>query len=205
MIILILGKTGTGKTMLATYLALKLKKPIRANYHIFHPNATFQKIPVPAKNTTLIYDDIYSIPSRFQNVLEFIVANLSRKLDIDLILTAQRNIFITKTLREIAHSVIMCERCLKHENEFIIDTTIVENYEAKTMKFNIPFAVAKVYDTKEIIEPCQLSDFFPFLENNFTKHLIELYALQNRTFYRELLSAYKKSIQKEKQIKICKN
>lgn len=163
MIIMIVGSMGSGKTMLATLIAkyYSEKYPNRkifANYQIKLPNFIYSPYMIlpfsELKESLLICDDYYAL----QNTKGFtqVLVNLSRKNDIDIILTAQRDIMIDKTTRMLS-TIILKPLFDKKRNLMIIykqSGSKMDDYEFFRYIRNPIDKIKGFYETKEIVKIC---------------------------------------------------
>ena len=117
MIIIITGRTGTGKTLLATYLASKSEKRVLANYQLNIPQAEPdlirpQDLSALEQPTLVILDEAYTwlearTSGRLVNrYISYIAAFQQRKRAVDTILTVQLFDTVDKRFREMADTVI---------------------------------------------------------------------------------------------------
>lgn len=159
---------GSGKTLFSTLYALEYsrKNPnnkIYANYSIKNiQNFIYSKfgfLPFSELNDCLIIlDDFLAVKQNLQGYLQ-IIANSSRKNDIDIILTAQYYTFIPPSIRILSKSIAV--RYFKN-----CDTLLVHvEREPQSLKFDsykIGNAVKLAqdhYDTREIVSFATESDY----------------------------------------------
>ena len=157
MIFYILGIMGSGKTMLATIYALEYSQlhpdsNIYANYHLKLPH--FHYTPFMfldfsnLHNCLIITDDFYAL----QNVKAFllVMVNLSRKADIEIILTAQYYTMIPPQIRKLSNYKIECK--YDKNNDILYSIKVDGN---NNITFNqVKKAVEKterIYDTREVV------------------------------------------------------
>jgi adenylate kinase family enzyme len=117
MLVLLVGDVGSGKTLFATRIALRVKKPVYANYTIKIPNhvdLTPEILNVINEPSLVILDEAYAwLESRMSgkpiNLYMSYILFQSRKLGLDFMLTQQLAGTIDLRFREMANWVIECE------------------------------------------------------------------------------------------------
>jgi len=193
----LIAPMGKGKTLFTTifakrYSELNPDNRIFANYHLKLPNfyfTPFMFLPLSElHNCLIICDDVYAL----SNVNRFtgIVANLSRKKDITIGITAQYYTMITPNLRTLLPFAIYPE--FDKENKTLI-YYVKEQDDLEYTEFEIenPLEYVKdVYDTTEIVlfpteeniidEICKFSNTLDDIDLN-----IELFT-KNRTYKKQL-------------------
>jgi len=170
----VIGNTGAGKTLWVSLYARRWKKKnpngiIYCNYHLNLPDVhftpfmvlPFEEIRDCGVKVLIIYDDVSNLDEikRFAKML----ANMSRKLRIEMIMTAQYYTMIPPNIRAIADYKI---RTIYNKK-----TDILKNYTkyrdlagiVRLSKFKYYDAVKTViaenlYDTNEIVEEALESD-----------------------------------------------
>lgn len=145
---------GGGKTLFATlyakeYSRMYPKQLIYSNFKLKLPNSTYSPFLLlpfsQLKKCLIIADDYYAL----QNVGGFVqvVVNLSRKLDIDIIITCQYYTMVTKMLRTLANELV--------EVTYDISQDILLAAFDKSRIYYVENAVKlgkKLYDTKEVVK-----------------------------------------------------
>lgn len=175
MIIGITGKIGSGKTLLASYLANEGHKDgqtIISNYRLKIPH---QLITLPdiedyankhssLKKCMLILDEAQTILDCRQSIKNRIMSYFilqTRKRDVDIVFTSQQFWNVEKRLRENTDYVLVCSAIRSKENNKILLAVNVEineyegrdtfNYRGNFM-IRDPASVFKLYDTYEIVD-----------------------------------------------------
>lgn len=182
-IYVVLGEMGAGKTLLATALAAthyKRYNRIIANYFLRLPNAFYSAVPLPRideRRVLLIYDDVYAYAKALQKFITFAVVNLSRKNDIDIIITAQRFNIVDKTIRQLAW--IVKPRVVSNILIYRVGREYRYRFRTKYIRYirNVR-RFYKYYDTAQVVEPadaeilvCVLSELDE-RSREFYKHII---------------------------------
>jgi len=227
--------SGTGKTLASSifallYAELNPNNIIYANYHLnIYNNITnknvCQYVPysllpfsiIENGNAMIILDDFYAIKN--SDFYSSILASMSRKLDLELLLTIQYYTDITKRVRNLCQKEIMPEITniddkgkLTHNSELIL-----KFYNPKSLKLekieSIPnvlnlllnniktkniYTKGNLYNTKEKVEfsiPSEVIEAIAKISNNF--HDIEInayimYSKNNTTLKRVINEVCKK-------------
>lgn len=106
---IILGKMGNGKTLYMSLFAKQYRKEnpnniIYSNFHLNLPNCVYSPflfLPIDDLHDCLILaDDYYNLKT--MNFFISIISCMSRKMNISLLISAQRFTMIDKTLRELS-------------------------------------------------------------------------------------------------------
>lgn len=160
----IVGDVGTGKTVLATALAVRNDKAIISNYPI--EDARYQPlVPSMLMNlsypATVVLDEAYvylesRVPGKeLPRYLSYVLFQ-SRKRQLSFILTAQVFGSVDLRFRELSDFIIVAD---KHPRGFVYD--IIKNSPAKgypRRRVLLPFPYAEkhlfqLYDTMQVIDP----------------------------------------------------
>lgn len=174
MLIIILGILGSGKTLLLTYFASKLKdRIIYSNYELklenYHPLKPIDLITLPT-NIEVFLDEGYAwlesriSASQLNRYMSYLLFQ-SRKRNTNFYITAPLFSTIDKRFKLYADYIIMCER---KKDGFKYTSILRKNSRVK--KFFFPMSKAKeifkLYDTYEIVEPMNNAN----LEYNIIKN-----------------------------------
>ena len=157
-LIAIWGGLGSGKTLLTTYIAKHIKKPVYANYEIKTPN--YHNLEVSnilnlKGSVAVIIDEAYSwIDSRTSqqssNKVWSYILFQSRHREIDIYLTAQLLQTIDIRYRKMIDVYIYCE-----QKKGAFYYTIYNKKMVRTGRFKLSFKHAEkyfnLYDTLELI------------------------------------------------------
>lgn len=158
---IVIAPMGSGKTMFGTIYAVEYSRKypnnkIYANYRLNLKNVVYSPcmfLPFRRlKDCLIIFDDIYS--SRNLETLIGVIVNLSRKSNIEIIITAQYYTMIPKLLRTLAQNVIV--EFDKNEKKLNIAleqpiTDKIKKYRLYTV--NNPIEIIEgIYDTNEIVD-----------------------------------------------------
>lgn len=160
-LMVIVGKRGSGKTLIATAFAVDESRPVYANYKINIPTyipltpSVLDTIDVPSlviMDETYVWLDSRVSSSHLNRYLSQILFQ-SRKIGIDIICTIQLFSSIDNRFRELSDYVLSCK---KLEDGFGYE--LLDVYEGQIVtKFKMPIKVAKkiypYYDTLERINP----------------------------------------------------
>lgn len=153
-----LGTMGRGKTLFATSIAKKYsieypENKIYANYKLKLPNFVYSPFfffPLSKiKNSLIIGDDMKALETL--NRFTSIVANTSRKLNLEIILTAQYYTMIPPSIRQIFDYQVIPYYTKKND---LLKTWGITP-EGKIRKRDFPNAVANVkdlFDTNEVVK-----------------------------------------------------
>lgn len=164
MIYSVITPMGGGKTLFSSLYALEWSKihengKIYSNYRLNLPNATFTKFGLlpfseleQNNHTLIILDDFLALKQQVSGILQCI-ANMSRKLNIDLILTAQYYTFVPKSIRELGQ---LTEVWYSKTSDilYVAFRKNSENEEWETYKIRNAVKIVKkldLYDTNEIV------------------------------------------------------
>jgi len=186
MLIMLLGKNGSGKSFLLTYYATKFIRNIYSNYKLklnnYIPLTITDILNMNRLNEGNIFlDEAYTwLEARTSgNALNLLTSYLiyqKRKRLLDIYLTAQMLSSLDKRARKLANIIIICETRVNFKKD---DFHFIYQDKDKGLEttFMIPYEIAKkyfkYYDTYEIIEPQNISRLeFNLLKNN-PKRLIE--------------------------------
>lgn len=163
MLIVILGKLGSGKTFIMTLLALFYKREIWSNYEIHIPN--YRKLDIIdlfnlKDNIVLLMDEAYSwIESRNSNssINEYISSILyhTRKTFTDIYLTTPMLSTIDKRFRKTANFIIYCRYRNPYSKEnfhFLFYNKDNNTYTNQTILYSKAEKYFKLYNTYEKIE-----------------------------------------------------
>lgn len=181
MLIIILGTMGSGKTLFATYFALKSKVPVLANYKI----GDFEQISIderkflkwrkdcqelkideifelPFKKCKVILDEAYAyIESRVSmsklNLYFSYILFQSRKKGIDIILTAQLGGTLDNRFIELADMIVYSKQC-KEGFKYGIWYKQTNTIKIITIPEKLAQKIWNSYDTSEVVEPPRLED-----------------------------------------------
>ncbi len=160
MIYSVINEMGKGKTLFSTiyamdYADLKPNQKIYANYTLNLSSAVFTPymfLPFnQLKNCAIICDDFYALKSA-KNLVSVIV-NMSRKMDIDIILTCQYYTMIEPIIRSLS---IITQVDYKKESDTLYITFLSSDMKVCKGKFKVRNAVEKaknIYNTNEIVKP----------------------------------------------------
>lgn len=165
----VIAPMGKGKTMFATVYAVEYSQKypshkIYANYRLNLQNAVYTPcmfLPFRRlKDCLIIFDDIYS--SRNLETLIGVIVNLSRKSNIEIIITAQYYTMIPKLLRTLAQNVIVefdkNEKKLNIALEYSLPN---DRKKYRLYTVNKPIDIINgVYDTNEIVDFATPSKIF---------------------------------------------
>ncbi len=168
-LMIVIAPMGKGKTMFATIYAIEYSKKypnhkIYANYRLNLENAVYSPcmfLPFRRlKNCLIIFDDIYS--SRNLETLIGVIVNLSRKSNIEIIITAQYYTMIPKLIRTLGQNIIVefdkNEKKLNMALEYSLSND-QKKYRLYTV--NNPIEIIKdIYDTNEIVDFATPSKIF---------------------------------------------
>ena len=157
-----LGDVGTGKTLMATIMAIHDPRPIYANYEIkvdsYHElfPETLNTLREPS---IVVLDEAYTwIESRcsgtpIHRYMSYILFQ-SRKRGMDIILTDQIDGVIDTRYRQMINYNILCELLPDIGFEYLVFKKSILGYH-EPMPFIMPFEIAELfyqyYDTHEII------------------------------------------------------
>ena len=157
----VIAPMGKGKTLFASLYAKMYaeKFPTRniyANYHLNLQNAVFTPcmfLPFrKLKECLIIFDDLYS--SKNLARLIGIIVNLSRKQDIEIILTCQYYAMIPKMIRTLSTQILVEFDNTRDQLNVAVEKIIDE--DSKSYNF---YAIRKIserakdlYDTNEVVE-----------------------------------------------------
>lgn len=163
MIMNVIAPMGSGKTLFATLYAIEYdrKNPenrIYANYSLKNiKNFVFTQfgfLPFSElENAIIIYDDILSIKQQISGLAQ-IIANASRKKNLDIIITAQYYTMIPKSIRELSVNFLVQydkkrdilfvgkERIDEQRKEVVYDKYYVRNAVKQSKDY---------YDTREVV------------------------------------------------------
>lgn len=162
---------GQGKTLFTTLFALIFSQnnpnsKIYANYHLDLPNFIFTPFMFleysKLDNCLIICDDFYAL----QNLKSFImiIVNLSRKVNLTILLSAQYYTMIPKQIRMISDFEVRCEYF--KEIDYLRITRIDGDNNNFKNDFLYAVNIAKdLYDTNEVV-------VFP-TESNMIKELVK--------------------------------
>lgn len=156
---------GGGKTLFATLYAKEYSKlypnaKIYANYHLKLSNVVFTQfgfLPFSElekeERALIILDDFLAIKNQTSGIMQ-IIANSSRKLNLDIILTCQYYTMIPKSIRELSQ-IVEVWYSKRYDILYVAFQKI--NDEAKSVEYEMykvhgAVKLAKdLYDTKEIV------------------------------------------------------
>ena len=158
MLLYALGTMGTGKTLFATNYAVDYQKRnpnnnIFANYNLKLKNfhfTPFMFLPfTKLNNCLLICDDFYAL----QNLQAFtsIICNLSRKMNLDIILTAQYYTMIPPKIRMLSNYEIRT-KYIKSKDILLIAAKTLDGLIKPRMVKNAVKRAKNVYNTNEIVK-----------------------------------------------------
>lgn len=150
---------GSGKTLLATIMAYVYYKSnpnnkIYANYSLKLPNFVYTpNLILPfseLRDCLLIVDDIYAC----QNIkgLVQVIVNLSRKNNVEVVLTAQRDIMIDKTLRILASKILKPILSEDKSKMIIYEEIEPEKFAYRYYIMNPIQIIQGIYDTNEKVK-----------------------------------------------------
>jgi hypothetical protein len=166
------GMLGSGKTLLMTYVASKVKdRPVYANYKLNLPNYRPLKLEDLIKFTNeqalILVDEAYVLlesrnsMDRLNQYISYILFQ-SRKRGLDFMATAQLNSSLDLRYKELADINIYAVKTKKGFSYAI-------QYGLKAKMFELPFNQAKnyygFYDTTELIIPIRMMDMVDEIEN----------------------------------------
>lgn len=156
---------GGGKTLFATLYALEYSKiypqaKIYSNFRLNLPNVNFTQfgfLPFSelenSERALIIFDDFLAIKQQISGLLQ-IIANTSRKLNLDIILTCQYYTMIPKSVRTLSQIVEVIYK-KKTDTLFVaFREEITEEKEVSWSVFHVHNAVKtarELYNTKEIV------------------------------------------------------
>jgi len=162
MIYSVITPMGGGKTLFATLYALQYSEmypqaKIYANYHLKLNQCIFTQfgfLPFSeleqSERALIIMDDFLAIKNQVSGLMQ-IIANASRKLNLDIILTCQYYTMIPKSIRELSQLV---EVWYNKKFDILYVAFKNENSENQWDLFHVENAVKTAkdyYDTKEIV------------------------------------------------------
>lgn len=164
MIYIVITPMGGGKTLYSSLYALEWSKihengKIYANYRLKLPNFTYSRFGLlpfseleKNEHTLIILDDFLALKQQVSGILQCI-ANMSRKLNIDLILTAQYYTFVPKSVRELGQ---LTEVWYSKQSDilYVAFRKNVDNDEWEMYKIRNAVRTVKklnLYDTNEIV------------------------------------------------------
>lgn len=190
-IINVIAPMGGGKTLFATAYAVEYSKkypnrPIYANYNIKLKNVVYTPLlflPISQISECLIIaDDIYA--SKNLDTLIGIIVNISRKSDIEVIITCQYYTMIPKMIRTLSQ-IVEVEYVRETDTLYILQKIPVREGFCEENLFKIENAVSNVgnlYDTKQIVTFATASE----IENEILKYSHSLRDLElNVNLYTE--------------------
>lgn len=159
MLIVIIGSMGSGKTLLATDMALTSKVPVLSNYKIksknVHALVISQLLHLPYKKCKVILDEAYAyLESRLSmsklNLYMSYILFQSRKRGIDIIITAQLESSIDNRFVQLANIRIYAQVVKDGFRYFITNGKSI-----KLMKITFKNAekIWGLYDTNEVVMP----------------------------------------------------
>ena len=192
----IIGNVRQGKTLLATILALKSKKPIYANYKIYsdkwRPLQLQDLFDIP-DNSIIVLDEAYTwIESRssMRDVNKYVSYLLTQagKRDLDIITTAQIYKSIDVRFRLLANLIIFTEKLPREDGLFNFRYTFISNNTNKTKQLILTYEKAKKYfdkyNTKEKIYPYEFDKIkFKMLKENPKEYAKLVYSLADKIKY----------------------
>jgi len=157
MLLNVIGVMGSGKTLFATNYACDYSKrhpknKIYANYNLKLKNffyTPFLFLPFSdLRNCLIIADDFYAL----QNLKQFtqVVVNLSRKRNIDLILTCQYYTMVSLQLRTLANYNVFT-KYIKSKDTLLVKLTTPDGYVRKGQVSDAVMNVKEIYDTNEVV------------------------------------------------------
>ena len=172
MILNLFGTMGSGKTLLATLLALDYlesfpNNKIYANYHLnpeIFKNFTYNSLMLfdyeSLENCLLILDDIYAIKNK---AFIGVIVNLSRKNNIHVIITAQYYTMVDKLIRSM--SIVMYPEINREKDymfvSFLNPNQLTGQIRQKFYVKNLSrFFTKELYDTNEKVEFQLKSDIY---------------------------------------------
>jgi hypothetical protein len=154
---IILGKMGSGKTLYMTLFAKEYSKlnpdsKIYSNYNIKLPNvikSDFMFLPIESlRNCLILADDFYNLKT--MSFFIMIIASMSRKLNISLLITAQRFTMVSKTLRELSDYEVNCFYNSEKDELSIVKIDINNTSELYILQNAVKLA-KPLYDTNETV------------------------------------------------------
>ena len=175
MLISAIGDVGSGKTLLATYLASKDERPIYSNYKIKLPNYHDLKpeiLSVINTSSLIIIDEAYTwlesrLSGRDINLYSSYILFQSRKRGLDIILTDQLDITIDVRYRMMTNFLVFCQQTERGFEYTFQKMSRLLSYRPK--KKMMPFSVAEkiypLYDSWELINPIDDNLLFKVSEN----------------------------------------
>jgi hypothetical protein len=171
----IFGDVGSGKTLLASYIASKVDKPIYANYTLKLPEYHDLKPEDLSKlkeSTLVIVDEAYTwlesrLSGRNINLYMSYILFQSRKRGLDIILTDQLTGTIDLRFREMTNYEILCEN-IEHGFEYQISKiSRFGNYRIR--KLIMPYHTAEkifpLFDSWQLIDPIDKNMLFNVTED----------------------------------------
>ena len=182
MLIIILGILGSGKTLLLTYFASKLKnRTIYANYELklenYHSLKPIDLITLPT-DIEVFLDEGYAwlesriSASQLNRYMSYLLFQ-SRKRNTNFYITAPLFSTLDKRFKLYADYIIMCER---KKDGFKYTSILRKNSRVK--KFLFPMSKAKeifkYYDTYEIVEPMNIANMEYNIIKNDKKELLRI-------------------------------
>lgn len=165
MIYSVISPMGRGKTLFATLYALEYSKiypnsKIYANFRLNLPNVIFTQfgfLPFSelenSDRALIIFDDFLAIKQQISGLLQ-IIANTSRKLNLDIILTCQYYTMIPKSVRTLSQIVEVIYKKRSDTLFVAFREEITDEKEISWTLFHVPNAVKiakELYNTKEIV------------------------------------------------------
>lgn len=160
MLVLIIGRIGSGKTLFLIFLATKLKRFIYANFLINLPHFKpfiLSKLKEIPKNVNVFLDEGYILSearrsSSAMNLIMSYVYNQSRKTLRDIFLTSQLASAIDKRFRLQATLLIECEKINGHFFYTITNRTTGMS-KIMTLSESEAQKLYPLYDTYEVVVP----------------------------------------------------
>lgn len=155
---IILGKMGSGKTLYMSLFAKKYRKDypnnlIYTNYDVnldLTIKTDFMFLPIETlENCLILADDFYNLKTLSFFIM--IVASMSRKLNISLLISAQRFTMIQKTLRELSDYEVNCS--YEKDKDILLIAKIDINNQVDIFKYENAVKIAKpLFNTKEVVK-----------------------------------------------------
>jgi hypothetical protein len=164
-LVFITGDIGTGKTLLATALALAFDGPVISNYRIDHPNyieATPARLATIDQPTLVILDEAYTwlesrVPGQVLQLYMSYILFQSRKRKIDFVTTCQIPSSVDLRFRELADYWIQATNDVESYRYEVVKNSLTEGYPSEVLE--LPKIEAEkiypYYDTYQLVGDIQ--------------------------------------------------
>lgn len=187
MLTLILGKMGSGKTLLLSFIGSKITdKKIYSNFTLKLKNyvelKAYNLIKLPS-NIEVFLDEGYTwlesrVSARDLNRYLSYMLFQSRKKDTNYYITAQMLSSIDKRFKQMADYLILCERKGSMDNPkgFKYDVIDINNETSFKTFFSIEKAkeIYDIYDTTEVVQPFNTSSMEYNILKDDTQELLKV-------------------------------